>query len=172
MAMSMEEAIVIVTNTNTATDPATGTRTLNPQPINFGADWRVVTDKPGEIVLSNITAPVAQPETLRIAFSEVADVFKNAAIDASGVDYGDAPPIRRGLSILVQLNTVVTDGNSSPYPASANFTFKLPVGADPLGSEVETLLERLLGALYETGETSVNNRVSALIHGAVGPVGF
>lgn len=162
---------MILSYSNTATSPATGTRTVNPQPINFGADWRVISEKPGEIVLTNINASLEAPETIRFAFSEIADVFKTAGMEPSVTDGDSMPASKKGVSVLAQLNTIVVDSSGTRYPAAAHMVLKLPAGAEPEGgSDVLSIIARLLGALYETSATTVDNRMGALIHGALVPV--
>jgi len=152
---------------NTATDPVTGARSLVPQPLNFNANFRIVEAKAGEVTLACINGLLARPEKLRIAFSRVNDVFKGTEISPDPENVTD----KTGSSILIQLNTSTDDGGAGIiYPVSAHLVLKLPNGANPDSVRVEMILNRLLGALYETGQSTSTARVAALVRGAVTPI--
>lgn len=159
-----------VFNTNTATSPATGTRTINPPPINFGSDFRVASESANEVILSNILTPINAPETIRIAISEVNDVFKGTRVTKLDSNEGQTPNAR-GVSLLVQLNGTGEDSNATGvyYPWSANIVLKVPVGPAPGESDVIAMLTRLLGTLYDTSATSMNTRIASMVRGALAP---
>jgi hypothetical protein len=158
---------LLIATTDTATSPATGTRTINPAPINFGADFRVTAEGANEVVLTNISTDMSRPETIRIAFTDVADIFKGSKIDPSPSVLAAS---KRGVSILTQLNGVGQDGMGTPYPFSANLVLKLPVIPNPDIANVTLILQRLLGTLYGTKDTTINARVAGLLRGALTPV--
>jgi len=162
---------LVIANTDTATSPVTGARAdIAPVPTNYAADWRVVSEKPGEVIVTNITAPVTKPETLRFAWSSVADVFKGSPLMASGVELaGDS---KAGVSILVQLNTVGYDSGATAalFPVSANLVLKIPCGPAPTAADVLVLIKRLLGHLYGTKDTTIATRMDSLLRGVLTPV--
>jgi len=159
--------------TNTATSPATDTRdTIIPEPLNFAADYRVLKEAGGEVVLTNINCPLTNPETIRIAFSEIADVFKGAAIEPSGDTMSSmgSQAWRKGASILVQMNGVgVASADSALFPYSAHLVLKIPYGADPEADDVVAIVNRLLGSLYDTGSDDPTARLDALLRGVLTP---
>lgn len=160
---------ITVGYTNAITSPATGPRSLAPEPLNFADDFRVIAELPNEVVLANINAPVTQPEQIRFAFSEVNDIFKGTKIDASGSGLTVTGNLRKGCSVLVQSSGVGLDAESNPFPYSAHLVLKVPYGPEPTGANIIDILERLLGALYETKATSAEGRINALIRGALTP---
>jgi hypothetical protein len=156
---------------DTATTPATGTRILNPAPINFGADYRIISESPSEVILTNLTSPAGAPETVRIAFSDVTDIFKGSKL-ASTSQTIDSTVDRRGLSLLVQINGSLLNGSDPQtlFPYSANIVLKLPLGCNPDDTTVGEILPRLLGHLYGTKDTTISSRINALVRGALAPV--
>lgn len=150
----------------TATSPATGTRTLNPAPINFAGDWRKVSEKPGEVILTNIGTDLGMPLRLRIAYSEVADVF-----NGTGVVPTINPEIdRRGINLLVQMTGAGDDSDvGEHFPWGVHLVIKVPVASVLSESCFEDVLEHLLGALYETKATTLTSRWAALVRGSIAP---
>lgn len=160
----------------TATIPVTPERSLNPVPLNYASDWRVASEGPGEIVLSNIVSGVNEPLTLRIAFSEINDVFKGTKVRPN-TTAGDLN--RQGASVLVQLAGTAFDpaqsaANVQRFPWSAHLVLKLPYGAMFSGGmeadDVLSILNGLLGSVYEQGEGEPQHRLDALLRGALRPV--
>lgn len=157
--------------TNTATNPATGERDFDIAPINFGSDFRVLREGSNEVVLTNINAPMTEPETIRFAFSEIADVFKGTPIEKpTDVNNGVyAGGLSRGCSLLVQMNGVGTDENGARFPYSAHLVLKVPYAPDTDADNIEFMLKRLIGSLYETGATTPDSRLASLLRGALTP---
>jgi len=153
---------------NTATSPAT-VRDLDPEPVNWGADFRVSKETGSEAIFTNISCPVDKPETIRVAFAEIKDVFKGTPIDPTTNALAPTGIVSRGCSVLVQLNMVVTGEDSVAYPVSAHLVLKLPYGAAPSADNVSELVQRLMGTLYDTGETAPDTRLEGLIRGAMTP---
>lgn len=158
-----------VFNTNTATDPATPSRELTPAPLNYGADYRVVSEKQNELVLANIQTSLTEPEKIRIAFAEIKDIFSGTGIDPAQAFQSPNTEMSRGCSILVQLTTVFKDTNGARFPVSAHLVLKVPYGAQPTTDNIKTVLVRLLGALYEQGDLDLANRLNGLLRGAITP---
>jgi len=158
--------------TDTTTSPATGVRSFGPVPINYAADWRIVSEKPNEIVMTNITSPLDNPEKIRIAYSEVNDIFKGSdlALDPSAAVNSQA---KKGASILIQLTTGAVDSVTGlTFPFSAHIVLKMPLGAAPGNTEFGTVMNRLLGHFYDTQATSSASRLAALLRGSLEPVGM
>lgn len=162
-------AIVVNQNhTDTAVAGVT-TLTLPRAIINYKSDFCVVTDTPGEAVLSNKTSPVDAPERLRFAMSTVKDVYQNTDIDP-----GTYSPSKRGSQILVQLNEVWTksDATLASYkinlPVSGHIVLKVPNDSDLTADMLIAFVGRLVSGLFETG-SATNNRISALLRGSMIP---
>lgn len=155
--------------TDTAISGATKI-TLTVPTLNYGKDFRVKQDEPNEAIITNLTSPIDQPERLRWAHSDVADVYRNSGIDPT-MYYAS----RRGTQILVQLTDVfkVTDSADASYeallPVSCHLVIKVP-NNDLITDEVALAeVERLLGGLFETTGTTPENRLKSILRGALLP---
>lgn len=137
--------------------------------VNFGADFKVKMDVPGEVILTNLTSPVVYPERMRISVSDVANVYTGSSIEPSLYS-----PTKKGTSLLVQLTEVwkVTDGAAPTMeialPVSAHIVIKVPNHELVTPAAVQTLVGRLISGLYETGETSTT-RLTAMLRGSLKP---
>lgn len=160
---------------DTATMPVTPSRSITAAPINYRADWRVISEKAGEVVMTDILRDLALPETIRIASAEIADIFKGSPIEAPVVLGGTGSAIKKGISILIQLNGIstITNGTSQDgYPFQAHLVLKIPLGGRQetiTAANIDSIVGRLLGHLYSTGEGSTTNRLEALLRGSLVP---
>lgn len=138
--------------------------------LNFGKDFRVRSSDAGkELVLTNLTSPVDRPEKLRVAFSEINNIYTGTGIDPSV-----SSPTKRGVSLLVQLTNVmsITDSTDPDYridlPLSAHMVIKVPSSEHITGGVVEDLVGRLLSGLYESGSVSTT-RLESILRGSLAP---
>lgn len=141
--------------------------------LNFGADFRVKSNQPGkEVVLTNLTSPVDRPEKIRIAFSDVSNVYSGTDIDSSVY-----APTKRGVSVLVQLTETisVTDNADSDYrvdlPVSFHLVVKVPASEHITAADIQTGLGRLISGLFDTGVTTTT-RLEAILRGSLVPQGL
>jgi len=153
---------------DTATSPVTPTRAFPPAPINFGADWRIIRDTGTEILLTNLLSPMDQPEQIRVAYSEISDIFKGTGLTAKSTSA--VTQNTKGASILIQLTGMGNDAAGLLYPYSAHLVLKVPFGTDPAASDITMIIKRLLGSLYATGSDSCVSRVEGLIRGSLKPI--
>lgn len=137
--------------------------------VNYGADFKVKSDQPGEVIMTNLTSPVVYPEKIRISVSDVANVYTGSSIEPSLY-----APTKRGTSLLVQLTEIwkVTDTADPSFeaalPVSAHIVIKVPNHELVTPAAVETLVGRLVSGLYETGSTT-HTRMTALLRGSLKP---
>lgn len=137
--------------------------------LNFGANFRVKSEKPGEIVLANISSPVDRVEKIRIAYSEVANIYTGTGIEASL-----SSPSKKGVSILVQITEVlsVSDSVDADYridlPVSYHFVIKVPASEYITANVVLTGIGRLMSVLFDTGVSSTS-RLEGLLRGSLTP---
>lgn len=141
--------------------------------LNFEADFRVKSNQPGkEMVLTNITSPIDRPEKIRIAYSDIANVYSGTGIEASVL-----APTKRGVSILAQVTDVisVTDDVDSDYridlPVSYHLVIKVPASQYVTASTVQAGIGRLLSSLYDTGVANTS-RLEAILRGSLVPSGL
>lgn len=160
-----------VVNKGYTDTPVSGVTSLTfPRAIlNFGADFRVKSNQPGEAVLANITSPVDRPETLRIAYSNIANVYAGTSIEPSLI-----APTKRGVSVLAQVTDIisVTDDADPDYridlPVSYHVVIKIPANENLTPALIQEGLGRMVSALFDTGSTSLT-RIQALIRGSLVP---
>lgn len=159
-----------VNYTDTAIAGATAPQITVPV-LNYSTDFRVRQDEPNESIIANLTSPISQPERIRIAQQDVADVYRNTGIDPT-MYYQS----RRGTQVLLQLTDVfkVSDGTDASYeallPISVHMVIKVP-NNDLITSDIcMNEVARLLGALYETNASgTTSNRLSSMLRGALLP---
>lgn len=137
--------------------------------VNYKADFKVKSDEPGEVVLTNLTSPVVYPERMRISVSDVANVYTGSSIEPSLY-----APTKRGVSLLCQLTEVLKVTDSAvpameiALPVSAHLVIKVPNHEMITPAVIETLVGRLISGLYETG-SSTPSRLTALLRGSLKP---
>lgn len=135
---------------------------------NYGSDFSPVKQTPGETIITNITAPTDRPEKIRIAYSEVKDVYAGSNIDAAYM-----APSRKGFSLVSQITEVArvtesVDASFYDLPISAHIVIKAPANELITASVLETVLKRLLSSLYNDNVTTIA-RFNELIRGVVTP---
>lgn len=138
--------------------------------VNFEKDFKVKMEIAGkEVVLTNITSPVDRPEKVRIAYSEVANVYAG-----TGIETGLCAPTKKGVSILAQVTETlsVSDSSDPTYridlPVSYHLVIKVPVSEHITSSTIITGIGRLLSALFDTGSTGAS-RLDGLLRGSLVP---
>ena len=135
---------------------------------NYAVDFFEKSKVTGESKITNITAANDRPEQIRIAYSEVKDVYVN-----SGIDSGYFAPSRRGFSLVSQITEVArvtesVDGSVYDLPLSAHIVIKAPNDALITAAIIETMLKRLLSSLYNDNVLTTV-RLAQLMKGAVTP---
>lgn len=136
---------------------------------NFGEDWAQIPNGKGEFLMKNLTSPRDQEERIRIAYSEIANIYAGSNISSA---YQAAST--KGSSVLVQLNETwsETDDTDLTYrkdvPFQAHVVLKF-ANADFVTAEaVEDAFARLVSALYESGAVTTA-RLNALMRGSLKP---
>lgn len=152
---------------DTAVTPSVGSFT--PNSLNYAADFAKRSGTGGDITIVNTTGPADRSETIRYAVSKISNVYSGTSVDPSAFALS-----KRGASVLVQVNDIITVTDST-----TNYRYDLPISAhlvvktsldEVITSEVLTaIVARLVGATYEQSGTSVGERLSKLIRGAVTP---
>lgn len=138
--------------------------------LNLKEDFRIKSNQNGkEVVLTNITSPIDRGEAIRLAYTDVNNVYSGTSIDPSVY-----APTKRGVSILTQVtNTLsVTDDADPDYrvdlPVSAHLVLKVPASEYINAQQVEVLIGRLLSSLFDTGSDS-ESRLEAILRGSLLP---
>lgn len=137
--------------------------------LNFPIDYRLKSDSPKEVILSNITSPLDQPESIRYGYSDIANIYANAGLNSDQV-IGS----KNGMSILTQLNTTlkITDDTGATVlgylPISAHVVLKVPKSGYITEDILKSVTSRLIGTLYSDGKSNV----MTLLRGAITPKGL
>lgn len=146
--------------------------TLPMSVVNFGKDFRVKSDEPGEAILTNLTSPIDRPERFRFAMSDIKDIYKNSGIDANLYS-----PSRRGVSVLVQLTDTytVSDSTDTKYdvalPMEAHLVIKVPSNELITSQMIQDFVGRLTNGLFESGVVNTD-RIKSLFRGSLIPTGM
>lgn len=141
--------------------------------LNIEKDFRVKSNDAGKaVILTNITSPVDRPEKIRIAYSEIANVYGGTGIEASLL-----APTKKGVSVLSQLTETisVTDDTDSDYridlPVSYHLVVKVPASEHITATDVQEGIGRLLSSLFDTGADDAS-RLEAILRGSLVPTGI
>ncbi|DAD50206.1 TPA_asm: coat protein [ssRNA phage Gerhypos.4_51] len=137
--------------------------------VNIKQDFRVKSNTGKEVVLTNITSPIDRPENIRLAYTEVANIYNGTGIEPSLF-----APSKRGVSILAQITNTqsVTDSTDAEFrtdqPMSAHLVIKAASSEYVTSEQVEALVGRLLSSLFDTGSTG-RARLEAILRGSLVP---
>jgi len=138
--------------------------------LNFDKDFRIKSNVNGrEIVLTNITSPIDRPENIRLAHSEITNVYSGTGIEPSV-----AAPTKRGYSILVQITDTVSVRDDQDadfrldFPLSYHSVLKIPASEYITTDIVKVMIGRLLSSLFDTGSVT-NARLDAILRGSLVP---
>lgn len=134
--------------------------------INFGADFRVYKDTPGELILTNVTSPIDRPERIRIAMKEIKNVYQGTDVSISA-----QAASRKGVNLHVQLqqtfSTVEVD-RTIHLPVTTSFTIKVPASDSLDAAEVLSSVSRLLSTMFNT-ISDKPDRLKSLLRGSLEP---
>lgn len=163
--------MAILVNTGYTDTPISGAPVLNllRGSVNFGADFRLKSQSPTEVVINNLTSPVDRQEKFRFSYSDIANIYSGTDIDPSVY-----APSKRGYSVLAQLTETfsITDDTVPSYrvdlPISAHIVLKLPANENLTSAMIQTIIARLASGLYETGLTTTS-RIASLSRGSLIP---
>lgn len=138
--------------------------------LNYDSDFRLKTShNANEVIMVNTTTGLAEDEQIRVAFSEIADIYKNAGISCDNVGSS-----KTGYSLLVQLTKAVpvkdsTDATySNTVPLSAHMVIKVPKSEAITNDTIKLMVTRLVAALYEGGTL----KALGMLKGAISPKGL
>lgn len=137
--------------------------------VNYGVDYRVKSEGSGELMLTNLTSPVDCPERVRVAYSEVSNIYNGTGIEPTLYS-----TTKRGVSIMIQVTDVmsVTDDADPDFrydlPISSHLVIKTAVDALVTPAIVLQIVGRVISGLYDTGSTQTT-RLAAILRGSLKP---
>lgn len=150
------------------TDKVTTTKNLALPDLSYATDYALIRDDASEVVISNTTSPLDQPETIRFALSSVADVYQGTGIEPSFRSV-----TKRGESLLVQINDIlrVTDAEGQilyDLPISSHIVVKLPLNEYVTADVALQVVKRNISALFDTGLVT-SARLNQLLRSSLKP---
>lgn len=138
--------------------------------LNYDADFRLkAVSAANEVVMVNTTTSLDEDEQIRMAVSDISDIYKNAGISCDSIISN-----KQGYSLLVQLTKTVkiVDSTDATYtahvPISAHMVIKIPKHEAITNAVIMDTVKRLVSSLYEGGTV----KALALLKGAVSPKGL
>lgn len=137
--------------------------------VNFSADFKVKSEVPTEVILTNLTSPRERPENVRIAWKQKQNIYNN-----KGISPAVQSPSVTGVDLLVQRTLVasVTDDADATFrvdlPLGAKLILEIPSAEEITEDHVLILVGRLVSDLFNTG-SEANIRLKALLRGSLLP---
>lgn len=157
------------------TDTTTATKSLVIPTLNYVNDFsEKKTDTASEVILSNLTCPLDQPETLRYAIQNIKDVY-----DGTGIEPSYRSVSHRGVSLVVQLRDILRvtqsetetqccDPGIIDLPIETHIVFRVPISQYVDADTVLTVMKRNVAGVFDpTGVTS--KQLNALLRGSLNP---
>lgn len=154
----------------TDTAPAGGaTKALTRPNLNYAANFSVTASTDSKAIITNLTTPVDQPETIRWQESNIANIYDGTTIDPSV--YATS---KQGISVVAQVNSIlrVVDSVDATFqvdlPISVHMVMKLPKSQYITSANIQTAIARCVAAYYETDSDGVT-RIDKLVRGSMLP---
>lgn len=140
---------------------------IQPNTINYAADFAKKTVDAGSVIITNLTSPLDRIETIRYAVSKVNNVYSG-----TGIESGFHSVVKSGVSVLIQDNTVLSetiDSTRVDYPISAHIVLRIPLASIITSEILDQVMARLIGACYDQSGATPGPRLNKLIRGALLP---
>lgn len=157
-------------------DSVTTTKNLAIPDLSYTQDFAITKDDADEVIITNRTSPIDQPETFRFGYQTVANVYSNTGIDPSYMSV-----TKRGVSLVAQVNDIlrVTCEPSEntcnmtvvDLPITAHVVVKVPLSQYITAETAQTVVNRAISSLYDTGSTGTT-RLDAMLRHALAPTGM
>jgi hypothetical protein len=158
--------------------PATDSSTLvtpvvNPAALTFATDWTKGASENGTAssqVIENVTCPLDTGESALFARKPMANVYANTTVDKALW-----APTTKGWKLTVSLKSTpyVTDTDDATFkqalPIWTQLQITFPANSAITDDVLKNEIGRMLGLLYETGDTTMNNRIKSLMRGGLTP---
>lgn len=158
---------------NQPTSSVTVTATVPVQ--NWTADYRVAADKAGDVELVCIKTPLDATSQAIFKSSTVPNIYKG--IGAS-IPTGLRDAMVTGVKLLNQRNEIWTKSDSTDTvyrvnkPVSCHIVLQVPNDELITVDEVQGLINRTCGQLYEIVDSKGTTRLAAMLRQALTPTGM
>lgn len=151
-----------------AEDSSSAYSVKRPNP-KYKEDFAIYEDEAGKTVLTNLTSPMDQPETVRYQYQHVANIYNGSDVDPSFWSQN-----KNGYSVVVDVknNLRVTDseaGKEIIYPVKAHLVFSAPKSQHITAGEIEHVISRILGFLSSTDTEALDDHINSLMRSATRP---
>jgi len=147
------------------------THNLSVPLINWNADYRILSQSPGEVVFTDVLSTIDRPRTFRVSQRVKPNVYAGTNIDPSVY-----LPNRQGLDTLIEYRDVltITDSGDATYradvPVKVGITISVPVGTDLVDATLvaDTLLPAAIAGCFNPNEASpFHTGMTDLLHGVL-----
>jgi hypothetical protein len=152
------------------TDSITTPKTVSVPDLKYTTDFKVSTDVPGELIMTNVTSPLDRNETIRFAVSNVKDIYAG-----SGVDSSCMAASHQGISLVAQVADVWRYADSAvptapvvDLPISAHLVIKAPKSSYLSADDYLAIAQRAFALLFATGSVT-STRLMQMLKGALDP---
>ena len=141
-------------------------KTIAPTILNEDTEYAIIEDEAGVTVLANLSSPVDQGERVSIK-AQVLD-----KVTLSNVKNAYPAPVQQGIQYSIKIESLLstTDSAAPGYridePICATLTFKHALSANITPEHIDTIIKRVLGAIYKADGSS---RVASLMRLATKP---
>lgn len=141
---------------------------------NWESDYRPAVDKAGEAQLVSISSPLDAAADYTFKSSIIPNIYKGSGTIPVGLRDGNST----GVKLLCQKNEIwsITDSNDATYkvnkPVSAHLVLNIPNDGLITTTNVTDLINRMIGGLYETVDSSGTSRLAAMLRQALMPTGM
>lgn len=159
----------VVTRGPVGTDLAVNpTTTLTFKALNFPADFREIEDAPGKVVLTDITTPLDQPSTIRVAQTSRPNVYAGTTLDPSV-----HLPNKKGTDTIVEVREIWSETETTDpsyqrmFPVRVAITMSLPNASQVSTADATALVLRAVAALGKAGDNNITTGITDLLHGVV-----
>lgn len=152
------------------TDSKTTKLSLSVPTLSYSTDFAVKSETANEVILTNTTSPIDQPETVRFGIQNISNVYSGTpiALESQSVT-------KRGIQVLVQLNDImrVTPSESEcqclPFdlPISSHHVIRVALNPNVTPDLIQTVILRNIALFYDGAVNS--NRIGQLVRGALKP---
>lgn len=115
--------------------------------LDYDKDFAVSHDGDA-VILSNVTTPVDQPETLRFAQYDVANVYKNTDIQPIHRQNG-LKGKKNMISVLDTARVVNADSSVTDYPVKVSMAMEFPVSANLTSDNIYQVVQRCIAATQD-----------------------
>lgn len=140
-------------------------------------DWAaprygVVSKEKDTTVVTNLTAPLDQPETVRYSAQPIRNVYSN-----TGIDPAYSATSKRGISVLVQLNRVyrITDTANAAFridlPVSVHTVIRVPLHDMMTPDLVWESVKKQVSLMTDQGSVT-SSRIAQLLRSGTTPSGL